>query len=197
MERRSAGRSAMSASTFRAAIPGSRTPPGTTRCRAPETRALAELMTSHGEIAAVVVLGTRDNLLSPWKSRPGQADGSGGEDGEETAGRAPEDGSRGRRSLVCGSLETVPRSHEPIGRRHPGSRTGRAETRSRGPTSTWADGRSDPPYGLRPLSRTRPRYRRGRRTREFPRTVRPRRKPIPRSRRSGPPPGRIRRTTSR
>lgn len=46
---------------------------------APETRALAELLTSHDEIAAVVVLGTRDNLLSPWNSRPGKADGPGDE----------------------------------------------------------------------------------------------------------------------
>jgi len=55
---------------------------------APETRALAELLTSHDEIAVVVVLGTRDNLLSPWKSRPGEDDGSGG--GDHMDGRPSE-----------------------------------------------------------------------------------------------------------
>ena len=48
---------------------------------APETRALAELLVSREEIAAVVVLGTRDNLLSPWKARNSQGE----EDAESSA----------------------------------------------------------------------------------------------------------------
>ena len=46
---------------------------------APEARALAELLTSREDIAAVVVLGVQDNLLSPWKSKPGDGAGSAGE----------------------------------------------------------------------------------------------------------------------
>lgn len=45
---------------------------------APESRALAELLAAHDEIGTVVVLGTRDNLLSAWKSKPG--DGQGADD---------------------------------------------------------------------------------------------------------------------
>jgi hypothetical protein len=37
---------------------------------APESRSLAEYLDAHDEIVAVVVLGTRDNLLSPWKWKP-------------------------------------------------------------------------------------------------------------------------------
>lgn len=46
---------------------------------APESRALAELLASRDDIAAVVVLGMQDNLLSPWKSEPGDGAGSAGE----------------------------------------------------------------------------------------------------------------------
>lgn len=46
---------------------------------APEARALAELLTNREEIAAVVVLGMQDNLLSPWKSKPGDGAGSAAE----------------------------------------------------------------------------------------------------------------------
>ena len=45
---------------------------------APEARALAELLVGHDEIGTVVVLGTRDNLLSAWTSKPGA--GSAGDD---------------------------------------------------------------------------------------------------------------------
>jgi hypothetical protein len=42
-------------------------------------RALAELLTSREDIAAVVVLGMQDNLLAPWKSKPGDGSGSAGD----------------------------------------------------------------------------------------------------------------------
>ena len=37
----------------------------------PEARALAQLLADRDEIGMVVVFGTRDNLLSPWKPKPG------------------------------------------------------------------------------------------------------------------------------
>ena len=46
---------------------------------APEARSLAELLAGHDEIGTVVVLGTRDNLLSAWTSKPG-----GGQGGDES-----------------------------------------------------------------------------------------------------------------
>ena len=47
---------------------------------APEARAVAQLLSDHDEIGAVFVLGTRDNLLSAWKPKPGvnDPDGNGG-----------------------------------------------------------------------------------------------------------------------
>ena len=57
---------------------------------APETRALAELLASRENIAAVVVLGTQDNLLSPWKARSGQGAEEGEDNAEERGGRRRE-----------------------------------------------------------------------------------------------------------
>jgi hypothetical protein len=44
---------------------------------APEARAVAQLLSDHDEIGAVFVLGTRDNLLSSWKPKPGVKDPDG------------------------------------------------------------------------------------------------------------------------
>lgn len=46
---------------------------------APEARAVAQLLADRDEIGMVVVFGTRDNLLSPWKSNPAGEPGSEGE----------------------------------------------------------------------------------------------------------------------
>jgi hypothetical protein len=53
---------------------------GTHPLSAPESRALAELLAGHDEIGTVVVLGTRDNLVSAWKAKP-----DGGGSGDEAA----------------------------------------------------------------------------------------------------------------
>jgi len=90
---------------------------------APETRALAELLTSRDDIAAVVILGMQDNLLSPWKARPKQGAG-GAETEEEPRGRR-------QRELLKSVLEDDAPWFSEISRRYR-SATGRSEADSLG-----------------------------------------------------------------
>lgn len=41
---------------------------------APEARAVAQLLADRDEVGMVVVFGTRDNLLTPWKPKPGSGE---------------------------------------------------------------------------------------------------------------------------
>ncbi|MFO7589258.1 MAG: M14 family zinc carboxypeptidase [Gemmatimonadota bacterium] len=91
---------------------------------APESRALAELLAGREEIAAVVVLGTRDNLAAPWKA--GSDEGRGG---------GPTDDGDGARDRIREPLERVLAGDAPwfeeISRRYR-ERTGRTEADSLG-----------------------------------------------------------------